>query len=160
MKMVSLLNNITRYVIVVLRAMHLTDTRSIAAVGLVVPSSMCQSDEDLKGARYTNGLTVRDKPLTQTLGSGKPWGLHYFLVLLHSIPEQRSPCAGWPQNCLRQTTDNVTQSQDNSGSWFNEIVAVCLTRLPSSPTQHLDENGAFRQAALVVIILPQSFVPT
>jgi hypothetical protein len=140
--------------------LHSTDARSIAAVELFVPSTMCQSDEDLKGARYTNELTVRDKPLTQTSETGKPWGQHYLLVLPHSIPAQRSPGVGLPQNCLRQTTDNVTQSQDNSGSWFNEIGAVCLTRLPSSPTQHLDENGAFRQAALVVIILPQSFIPT
>lgn len=156
MKVVSVLSNITWYIIVTLRALRPTDTRSIAAVELFIPSS----DEDLKGARYTNELTVRDKPLTETSESGKPWGQHYLSVLPHSIPVQRSSCVWWPHNCLRQTTDNVTQSQDNSGSWFNEIVAVCLTRLPSSPTQHLDENRAFRQAALIAIILPQSFVPT
>jgi hypothetical protein len=39
------------------------------------------------------------------------------------------------------TSGRYTQSQDNISSWFNEIVAVWLTRLPSSLTQHLDENG-------------------
>lgn len=47
----------------------------------------------------------------------------------------------------------VTQSPDNISSWSNETVVVCLTRLPSSATQYIDENFACRKLAWAFITL-------
>jgi hypothetical protein len=48
----------------------------------------------------------------------------------------------------------VTQSPDNTGSWFNETAAVCLTRLPTSATKDIDENLGCPQLARAFFAFP------